>query len=94
MGYSGGVRQKLVRLHNGTAGFRINPEPAEGASEVDYWGELEQATFCVSPAGHGWGIRMYEVMAKGCIPVIIQVSALYLIVLGCKDDEQVSKTIM
>jgi Exostosin family len=68
--YSGGVRQKLMRLHNATKGFVIS-QP--GSTEGDaYLQAMRDAIFCLAPGGHGWGIRLLEVVAQGCIPVIIQ----------------------
>lgn len=32
--------------------------------------------FCIAPYGYGWGLRLAISVAHGCIPVIIQVSAL------------------
>lgn len=30
------------------------------------------ATFCITPMGAGWGIRLPEAMLSGCIPIITQ----------------------
>jgi hypothetical protein len=39
---------------------------------------MSSAKFCLAPYGHGWGIRLGQVMLAGCVPVIIQVRrALY-----------------
>jgi hypothetical protein len=38
----------------------------------DMGAEMRRAKFCLTPAGHGWGIRIVHAMATGCVPLIIQ----------------------
>ncbi len=44
---------------------------SEGATS-DYYTDIRSSKFCLSPYGHGWGIRTNIYMAYGCVPVIIQ----------------------
>lgn len=34
--------------------------------------EMRRATFCLCPLGSGWGMRLVQAVAYGCLPVIIQ----------------------
>ena len=71
------MRQELHKLYGDAA------SKAGGGSGVhihEGWtGHYEQlmgsAKFCLAPYGHGWGIRLGQVMLAGCVPVIIQVGA-------------------
>jgi hypothetical protein len=38
----------------------------------NYDAGIRASKFCMSPYGHGWGIRTSIYMASGCVPVIIQ----------------------
>ena len=33
---------------------------------------MREAKFCLVVSGHGWGIRIVEAMACGCVPVIVE----------------------
>lgn len=47
----------------------------EGILPADKYRELlHNSKFCLAASGHGWGIRLSQYMAQGCVPVIIQVS--------------------
>jgi hypothetical protein len=39
---------------------------------ADMGADMRKSKFCLSPAGHGWGIRIVHAMATGCVPLIIQ----------------------
>jgi hypothetical protein len=41
----------------------------------EYESAMRAAKFCFAPYGHGWGMRLSEAVAMGCIPVIVQVCA-------------------
>lgn len=65
--YSGGVRQELARLHKDAPGFVINPP-----GQYRFEDKMRDSIFCLAPSGLGWGIRLVQATAAGCIPVIIQ----------------------
>eukprot|EP00882_Tetradesmus_deserticola_P022294 GHRQ01024193.1.p2 GENE.GHRQ01024193.1~~GHRQ01024193.1.p2 ORF type:complete len:252 (+),score=51.38 GHRQ01024193.1:207-962(+) len=69
-GYSHGTRQELHRRFG--KGQHPNVTIHEG-SFPDYIAAVRGSKFCVAPSGHGWGIRLSQYMAQGCVPVIIQV---------------------
>jgi hypothetical protein len=50
----------------------------------DDW--MRQAKFCLAPYGHGWGIRLSQVMAMGCVPVVVQVG--WLLGVPCSAAER------
>jgi hypothetical protein len=39
---------------------------------INYFDAIRSSKFCLSPYGHGWGIRTTLYMAHGCVPVILQ----------------------
>eukprot|EP00201_Polytomella_parva_P023228 CAMPEP_0175043712 /NCGR_PEP_ID=MMETSP0052_2-20121109/3360_1 /TAXON_ID=51329 ORGANISM="Polytomella parva, Strain SAG 63-3" /NCGR_SAMPLE_ID=MMETSP0052_2 /ASSEMBLY_ACC=CAM_ASM_000194 /LENGTH=531 /DNA_ID=CAMNT_0016306843 /DNA_START=662 /DNA_END=2255 /DNA_ORIENTATION=- len=69
--YSGNVRQRVFHLiqdrYKDDATIRFFPTFAP-----NYFGLLMEATFCLAPYGDGFGIRVFQAVALGCIPVIIQ----------------------
>jgi hypothetical protein len=38
----------------------------------EYAAAARSARFCFAPYGHGWGMRLSEAAAFGCVPVIVQ----------------------
>lgn len=38
----------------------------------NYIESIRSSKFCLSPYGHGWGMRTTIYMAHGCVPVILQ----------------------
>lgn len=68
--YSNGVRQELHRLFG--KGQHPNITIHEGG-HPSYTAAMKGSKFCMAPSGHGWGIRLSQYMAQGCVPVIIQV---------------------
>ena len=85
-GYSMGVRQAIFRRYNATEGFLLRDlrgDTYEGAraqlGPAEYLAVLQQSKFCLAPSGMGFSTRVYESVAQGCVPLIIQ-------------DDPVSKT--
>jgi hypothetical protein len=33
---------------------------------------IRTSKYCLAPYGHGWGVRLAQYIAYGCVPVIIQ----------------------
>ncbi|KAI8471154.1 MAG: exostosin family-domain-containing protein [Monoraphidium minutum] len=73
--YSGGARQArglftaVHRLFKSHPGVRL---VTGGLPWERYVSELRAARFCLAPYGHGWGVRLSEAVAAGCVPVIVQ----------------------
>jgi hypothetical protein len=74
--YSHGVRQELHRLFG--KGQDANITIHEGRFE-NYSAAVKGSRFCAAFAGHGWGIRLSQYMAQGCVPVIIQVGVVVML---------------
>jgi probable glucuronoxylan glucuronosyltransferase IRX7 len=74
-GYSGGIRQRIRKLHGADPWFMIKHVTREGAGGVEkslYTDYLERSVFCLSPAGFApWTKRFFEALIHGCIPVVI-----------------------
>lgn len=73
--YAFGLRYEIFRRHRDAAGFRMiatdySPSLAGGRHDID--AEILGAKFCLAPAGTGWGMRVFHVMALGCVPVLVQ----------------------
>ena len=66
---AGGVRQSL---HNTYSDGRDPDIKINEGGVSDYFGQIKASKFCLSPYGHGWGIRTNLYMANGCVPVVIQ----------------------
>lgn len=80
--YSQGVRQHLWRMF----GDGSNPQVLihQGAmSHEEYARMLVTSKFCLAPSGDGWGIRLAHYIARGCVPVIVQVREGQVCVAGC-----------
>jgi len=78
-GYSMGVRQAVYRRYNETAGFFLRD--LRGDTDAgkhkqmgprEYLAVMQQSKFCLAPSGMGFSTRMYESIAQGCVPLIIQ----------------------
>lgn len=39
---------------------------------AEYLAVLQQSKFCLAPSGMGFSTRVYEAIAQGCVPLIIQ----------------------
>jgi hypothetical protein len=61
LSYSKGVRQELFRLHSGHPLFSLVDTSAPG-ERPNYNALVANATFCLVPAGYGFGVRIVEVM--------------------------------
>ncbi|KAL4421569.1 hypothetical protein ABPG75_010860 [Micractinium tetrahymenae] len=71
--YSGGSRAILHRLAKEWA----DPDYVLGTgderpADFNYHKYLRTSKFCLSAYGHGWGIRMVQIMLNGCVPLIVQ----------------------
>ncbi|GFR40869.1 hypothetical protein Agub_g1520 [Astrephomene gubernaculifera] len=69
--YSGGTRKAIKQLLDS-----LKPPPPdvlfmEGRTN-SYRELLLNSTFCISPYGFGWGLRVVQAIEFGCIPVLIQ----------------------
>ncbi|KAI8466470.1 MAG: exostosin family-domain-containing protein [Monoraphidium minutum] len=69
--YSGGVRQDMFRLFSNATGTGVTLV-AGGMAPGAYEAAMRGARFCLAPYGYGWGIRLSEAVALGCVPVIVQ----------------------
>ena len=54
-GYSGGVRQTVLRLYGEDPRFSLH---RDGAKMPDYYERMAASTFCLAPQGVGWGARV------------------------------------
>mmetsp|Transcript_66343 Transcript_66343/g.209707 ORF Transcript_66343/g.209707 Transcript_66343/m.209707 type:complete len:649 (-) Transcript_66343:441-2387(-) len=64
--YSQGIRQEVFKHLKHTPGFEV-AERLPNAMQ-----SMMQSKYCGVFTGHGWGIRIVQVSANGCIPVVIQ----------------------
>jgi len=67
--YSNGVRQEFHSLFG--AGQHPDVTIHEGPI-AGYVEHIRSSRFCLAPSGYGWGIRLSQLMAQGCVPVIVQ----------------------
>jgi hypothetical protein len=77
--FAGGVRPEDEQYSGGSRQLIAEWIPKWNDSEFafvphvdDYIGTLRSSKFCLTPYGHGWGIRIVFMFSTGCIPVIIQ----------------------
>ena len=75
--YSFGLRYEIYVKHRNAKGFRIHASdyppslpPRSERKSLDE--EILNAKYCLAPAGTGWGMRVYHVLALGCVPVLTQ----------------------
>ncbi len=61
-----GVRQRVWALYHNRSGYDLSEWVHDMPSS------MRRARFCLTPAGHGWGIRIVHAMACGCVPLIVQ----------------------
>ena len=74
-------RYEIFSRHRHAAGFKLHatdfppslPPPGDRRSLN---AEILSARFCLCPSGTGWGMRVYHVLALGCVPVLTQVTKL------------------
>lgn len=77
--FAGGVRPEDKEYSGGSRQLIAEWIPKWNDSEIvftahvdDYIGTLRSSKFCLTPYGHGWGIRISFAISTGCIPLIIQ----------------------
>eukprot|EP00899_Mesostigma_viride_P018281 jgi/Mesvir1/26454/Mv16129-RA.2 len=72
--YSFGVRKQFYDLYRHHPSFLILDIGVPATSRRDHWQRsngMLTSTFCFSPHGIGWGVRVYEAVVAGCIPIVI-----------------------
>lgn len=70
-----GCTWQVFKLHRRAPGFKIYATdfpPALPAGGVKLNREILAARYCLSPSGTGWGMRVFHVLALGCVPVVVQ----------------------
>ena len=87
MRYSLGMRQRLYERFGRPASEAVssaaNNSSARGREDdgmvivngmvgTAYPAMLAATEFCLAPAGDGWGIRLVQLMAEGCVPLVAQ----------------------
>uniref|UniRef100_A0A7S4B4E5 EGF-like domain-containing protein n=1 Tax=Chrysotila carterae TaxID=13221 RepID=A0A7S4B4E5_CHRCT len=73
--YSFGLRYEIFKLHGSASGFRLyatDYPPSLPRHRVAVNEEILRARFCLCPSGTGWGMRVFHVLALGCVPVLVQ----------------------
>ena len=66
---------QVFKLHRRAPGFKIYATdfpPALPAGGVKLNREILAARYCLCPSGTGWGMRVFHVLALGCVPVVVQ----------------------
>ena len=69
--YSHGVRQRLFALHVNRTDFYLRDRPGASALEL---ATVRASKFCLAPHGVGFGMRQFNAIAAGCVPLIIDVT--------------------
>ena len=88
--YSRGVRQVMWMLYanHSFADFRSSEEPSlarsdaksgrgEHGERLGYYETLLRTEYCLVATGSGFGVRLIDYLASGCIPVIVNSSVWY-----------------
>ncbi|GIL91001.1 hypothetical protein Vretimale_17051 [Volvox reticuliferus] len=70
MMYSQGVRQAITKMQQERPTWNRSDFLIRTAGS--FKGTMLYSKFCLAPSGWGWGIRLVETMASGCVPVIVQ----------------------
>ena len=68
--YSGGVRQRIYEQHANRTDFYLKERSGAGSQDLD---ALRGAKFCLAPHGTGFGMRQFDALVHGCVPLIVQV---------------------
>ncbi|KAG2436512.1 hypothetical protein HXX76_006810 [Chlamydomonas incerta] len=83
--YSQGVRQAVMRMAGG--GKAGEGSAGADAADFGAWNRpdfvlsiagqhsqtlMAASHFCLAPSGWGWGVRLLEAVAVGCVPVVVQ----------------------
>ena len=78
-GYSFGVRQAVFRRFYNHSAFLLRDlrgqstmGPQAAMPKRDYYAVQQASKFCLAPSGMGFSTRVYEAIAQGCVPLIIQ----------------------
>ena len=72
-----GIRQEAFRFNGpGKSGAAAGDVIVDGPAPT-YRQELATAVFCGVFPGDGWSARLEDAVLNGCIPVVVQVGALY-----------------
>ena len=70
--YSGGVRQRVYAAHSARDDFYLRERPGAKGRDADL-AALRQSKFCLAPHGTGFGMRQFDALLQGCVPLIIKV---------------------
>ncbi|KAL1522967.1 hypothetical protein AB1Y20_017931 [Prymnesium parvum] len=70
--YSHGVRQRVFERWNSSRDFYLRERPNPTGSEEDLQA-MRHSKFCLAPHGTGFGMRQFDAIAAGCVPLIIRV---------------------
>ena len=70
-------RQEQHHVSNGDAVASFETNPSSDAMPQDYYEALLRTDYCLVATGNGFGVRLIDYMASGCIPVIINNSVWY-----------------
>ena len=70
--YSGGVRQRVYAHYANRSDFYLRERPGAqgGAADLD---ALRRSKFCLAPHGTGFGMRQFDAVVHGCVPLIVRV---------------------
>jgi hypothetical protein len=68
--YSFGVRQRLFAWHGNRSDFYLRARPGAAALELD---KVKGSKFCLAQHGVGFGMRQFNAIAAGCVPLVVQV---------------------
>ena len=70
--YSGGIRQRIYEQHHARVDFYLRSRPGARGRDADI-AALGSSKFCLSPHGTGFGMRQFDAIAHGCVPLIVKV---------------------
>lgn len=71
--YSMGMRQRLWQRWGGGRGLEARLRILNRSVGVQRYNDLMRSSeFCLAPNGNGWGYRLSETIAAGCVPLIVQ----------------------
>ena len=67
--YGQGLREEVVAALAGAPGVAIPEGPL---TPGEYAEHMLTSRFCLAVTGHGWGMRVSEAVAHGCVPVALE----------------------
>lgn len=70
--YSGGVRQRIYEHFNASDDFYLRERPGAKGRDADL-AALTSSKFCLAPHGTGFGMRQFDAVLHGCVPLIVKV---------------------